>query len=188
MKKICVLLVFTFLLCPILNSQEILPRNKQLGLTGLPVIYLNSGLNARGFALYANGGWFISDKISLGARPFFGRVNFGGSPSQEINALGFNFYFRFYFGEGKVMPFFDVNAGVGRLWYTSDNPFFQEQIGEVNGAMFNFAFGPGIDIPIGNNYAIEIVVQYLRMRNISFPEETTIGNTLIPSIGVQRFF
>ena len=52
--------------------------------------------------------------------------------------------------------------------------------------MFNYAVGPGVDILLSGSVHLEIIVQYLRMQNIDFPERTTVGNTVIPTIGFQK--
>ena len=80
----------------------------------------------------------------------------------------------------------DANIGFGRLWYSYDEGWFASN--DVNGSMFNFAVGPGLDFRLKNGFYLELLVQYLYMRNISFPEQTSAGNSVIPSIGVIRHF
>ena len=184
MRSFCTLCSLVFLSFSLCHSQSEAP-SKQFGFTGLPVIYpsTNSGLGSsgvKGYALYLNFGKSISEDFSTGIRPFFGTVQSSpGELGQRISAAGLNWYGRGHLDMNKSKLFLDVNAGFGRLWYGT---------GEANGWMFNYAIGPGADFHLGKHFYLEVLVQYLRMRNISYPDETTIGNTIIPSIGIQRFF
>ena len=158
-----------------------------LGISGLPIIYFNSN-SVGGGALAVNAGVFLNSKMVLGIKPFFGTVSDGNEVNERIVSLGGNPYFRYYIGNGKVRGFGDVNAGFGKLWYTSKNESYAELLSAFNGAMFSFAVGPGLDIMLKGGFHLEILVQYLQMQNITHPRSTTIGNTLIPTIGVQKFF
>ncbi|MEM7102062.1 MAG: hypothetical protein AAF502_02950 [Bacteroidota bacterium] len=159
----------------------------QAGISGLPIIYLNSN-SLDGGALTANVGIFLNANLVAGVRPFFGTVSDGNEVNERIIALGANPYFRVYIGNGKVKGFGDINAGFGKLWYTSKNEAYAEFLSGFDGAMFNLAVGPGIDILLKGGYHIELLIQYLQMQNISHTRNSSLGNTLIPTIGVQKFF
>jgi len=191
MKNVNTILCCLFLLlsCNKLFAQET-SKNKQIGLTGLPIIYFYNGTpSIEGGALYGNYGWFLKDKTVLGIRPFAGIVDFGRQGAQKITSVGTNIYYRTYFNRSKTSFFIDVNTGLGYINYSTniENVSYQENLKELNGMMFNFAFGPGVDIEIKNGLKFEFLVQYLEMHNISSPNETSTGNTVIPSIGIQKF-
>lgn len=166
--------------------------SKQIGMTGLPIIYLNDGVgNNKGFngvALYGNFGGFIGDHNVVGLRPFYGLVDSGFGRVQRLHSLGSNVYYRRYLNRNRFSFFVDANAGFGYIWYTSKFSNLNESLNELNGIMFNYALGPGIDYEIVNGWNIELTIQYLQMKNIDHPEDTNVGKTLIPSIGFQKFF
>ena len=194
MKKLLIILTLGLLFNIPLSGQQDNGHKKQFGLTGLAIIYpnANSGLGVsgiRGYAFYLNAGKFISPRISIGLKPFFGSVDDGWDVfNQKINSLGLNAYSRYHIPIGKSYLFADLSTGFGRLWYNSKDDSYSQQLKDSNGTMFNYSLGLGSDIHISNGWHFEILVQYSRMRNISNPENTSIGKTIIPSIGVQRFF
>ena len=102
-----------------------------------------------------------------------------------MHSLGSNIYYRRYLNQDRLKFFGEINGGLGYLWYTS-NIF--ESVKEFNGLMFNYAFGLGADYEIKNGWNIELSLQYLQMKNISHPDDTNVGKTIIPSIGIQKFF
>lgn len=169
-------------------AQNDFPQN-QSGITGLPIIYPNNddgntvGLN--GYAIYLSIGKFKSEKTAIGLRPFVGQVDVS---FDRIFSIGLNGYYRRYFGNKNTRAFFDANAGFGGLFYSNISESVVRDPSDNNGVMFNFAFGPGVDISLQNGYFIEASIQYLRMRNISKPDGTTVGNTVIPSIGLFKYF
>ncbi len=193
MKIFSILFSLLFFFSTSINAQEqITPVSKQMGITGLPIIYLNNGAgNSGGFngiALYGNLGWFIQNNNVLGVRPFFGLVDSGFDKVQRLHSLGSNIYYRRYLNRNRWSFFVDANLGFGYLWYTSKFNDLNESLNELNGIMFNYAFGPGVDYEINNGWNIELIFQYLEMKNISHPDDTNVGKTIIPSIGIQKFF
>jgi len=189
MKTFSTILSFLFFFSFSINAQEqATPVSKQIGITGLPIFYLNSGAGdeggLNGVALYGSFGWFIKQQNIVGIRPFFGVVDAGFDRSQRMHSLGSNIYYRRYLNEDRLKVFGEFNLGLGYLWYTSE---FAD-LKEANGIMFNYAFGLGADYEIKNGWNIELSFQYLLMKNISHPEDTNVGKTIIPSIGIQRFF
>lgn len=176
-----------------INAQEATTTvSKQIGITGLPLLYLNGGTgNApglNGLALYGNAGWFIKKHNVIGLRPFFGIVDSGDEYNQRIHSAGSNVYYRRYLNQKRWSFFVDANAGFGYTWYSSRFPDYDDFLKGLNGIMFNCALGPGIDFEINDGLNIEFIIQYLYMRNISHPDNTTPGKTVIPSIGIQQFF
>ncbi|MEM9545217.1 MAG: hypothetical protein AAGA77_04555 [Bacteroidota bacterium] len=185
LKLIAVLLLISIITYGQDDSTSV---SKQIGITGLPIYYISGGLNGNGFngwALYGNYGWIFNQKNAIGLRPFWGSVNIGFFDDERLHSLGSNIYYRRYLSQDRWSFFVDANIGFGYIWYTSD---VINNISENNGVMFNYAFGPGLNYEIKNNWNIEFLIQYLQMRNISNPEGTTIGNTIIPSIGIQKLF
>ncbi len=193
MKTLSSILSFLFLFSISINAQDqSTPASKQIGLTGLPIFYLNNGAgNGGGFngiALYGSFGWIIKEQNIVGLRPFFGVVDTDFSKTQRMHSLGSNVYYRRYLNEDRLRVFGEFNIGLGYLWYTSNIPNLTKSISEFDGIMFNYAFGLGADYEIKNGWNIELSFQYLQMKNISHPEDTNVGKTIIPSIGIQRFF
>lgn len=188
--------IFFLILC--FFSTAAIAQNKtpsasnQIGITGLPIIYLNdvpdtnNGFN--GVALYGNLGRVFHDYNVVGLRPFFGVVDFGFDRIQRLHSLGSNVYYRRYLNRNRFSFFVDANIGFGYIWYTSRFPNINESLRELNGIMFNYAIGPGVDYEISNGWNIELTFQYLQMKNISHPDDTIVGKTFIPSIGIQKFF
>ncbi len=166
--------------------------SKQIGITGLPIIYLNDGVSningINGVALYGNIGWFFHKYNVVGLRPFFGILDPGFDKVERLHSLGSNVYYRRYLNRNRFSFFLDANVGFGYIWYTSKFPDFNESLRELNGIMFNYAFGLGGDYEISNGWNLELTFQYLQMKNIDHPEDTRVGKTLIPSIGIQKFF
>jgi len=166
------------------QESESTANRMQIGLTGLPIIYVNNGqVNPNGLALYSNVGWFIKEKHVLGLRPFLGmvRTNF-----ENAIALGGNVYYRYYFNNSDWRIFADANLGFGHIWHQQTAEVFFTQV--FDGTLFNFAYGFGVDWEIKNGWSLEILVQYLEMKNLTHPKTTFIGRAIIPSIGLQRFF
>ena len=189
--SILILMLFFFSISAIAQN-EAPPASKQIGITGLPIIYLNNGAgNNKGFngiALYGSVGWFIKDYNVVGLRPFLGVVDSGFDRVQRLHSLGTNVYYRRYLNRNRFSFFVDANVGFGYIWYSSKFPNFNESLNDLNGIMFNYAIGPGVDYEIKNRWNLELSLQYLQMKNIDHPEDTNVGKTIIPSIGIQKFF
>lgn len=191
MKFLPIIFSLLFLFSVSVNAQDqSASYSKQIGIAGLPIFYLNNanGNSFNGVALYGNIGWFIKDYNVIGARPFFGTVNLGFQDEQILNSLGSNFYYRRYFNKKRWSFFVDANIGFGYIWYSSEVPSIDVVLKDLNGAMFNYAIGPGVDYEVKNGWNIELTVQYLEMKNITHPEDTNVGKTIIPAIGLQKFF
>ncbi|MEM1323384.1 MAG: hypothetical protein AAGG75_24170 [Bacteroidota bacterium] len=192
MKTYLTFLCAFFLFSVSINAQDSAPASKQVGVTTLPIIYLNNGIGTDGgfggIAVYGNYGWIFKNYNVVGLRPFWGYVDSGSSRNQHLQSLGSNVYYRRYFNRNRLSFFVDANIGLGYIWYSSDSPSFEETLQELNGLMFNYAFGPGVDFEIKNGWNVELIIQYLQMQNIDHPEDTNVGKSLIPSIGVQKFF
>ena len=184
MKKLMLTSVLSTFILSFCMSQEEHP-SAQIGLTGLPIIYLNSSVSNElgtidGFAGYITLGKFVSDHIAIGFRPFIGKVNNFGS-------MGLNAYSRLYFGQKKSRAFVDANAGLGAVWYADEgeSPFFHFRDG--TNAMFNVAFGPGADFHLKNDFFLEVTAQYLWMKDLSAPAGFSVWKSVIPSIGVVKY-
>lgn len=159
----------------------------QVGFSGLPIFYMDDGFASglRGYAFYGNVGWYHSPSLVFGLRPFYGKVEFY---NETNTSAGMNVYIRKYLTKKRFKLFLDVNAGLGYIEYDEYVDPFSSFYPDYNGVLFNFALGPGVDIGFKNNWHLELLVQYLEMQNISYPDETTTGRTVIPTIGVQKFF
>jgi hypothetical protein len=147
----------------------------QLGLGGLPIIYPdNSG--ETGYAIRANLGYFPMNKLSVGLMPFAGQV-------EDMKSIGASVYLRYYIINKRFSLFVEGSGGFGNLKY-EDSP-------EYNGTMNTLNIGPGIHYTFKskhkNKLAIEFLIQYARLKNINYPENTATGNTLIPTLGIQYF-
>jgi len=147
----------------------------QLGFGGLPIIYPDNSA-AMGYSLRANIGYFPIDRLSIGITPFAGKV-------QDMQSIGANIYFRYYIINQRFALFADGGGGIGNLTY--------EFSPQYNGLMSSFNIGPGIHYLFKsrseNKLAIEFLLQYARLQNINYPENTVTGNTLIPTLGIQYF-
>jgi hypothetical protein len=193
MKQTSIFLFILFFFSISIHAQDqTKAATKQIGLTGVPIFYLNNGGgNSGGFngiALYGNLGRVFKKYNVVGLRPFFGVSDEGFDKEQRLHSIGSNIYYRRYLNKNRWSFFLEANAGFGYLWYTSKFPDFNESLRENNGVMFNFAFGPGVDFEIKNGWNLELTVQYLELKNISHPENTLVGETIIPTIGFQKFF
>lgn len=143
----------------------------QIGIGGLPIIYPGDA-NQFGYSIRGNIGYFPTDRLSVGLFPFRGKVN-------DIASFGGGLYFRYYLTNRTFSVFLETGIGFGSLQY-DNSP-------EYNGTLKTFNFGPGIHYIFKNKIAIEFLFQYANLRNISFPDDTNIGDTFIPTIGVQYF-
>jgi hypothetical protein len=147
----------------------------QLGLGGLPIIYPNNSLET-GYTLRGNIGYFLMDRLSVGLIPFAGKV-------QDMQSVGANIYFRYYIINKRFALFAEGGGGIGNLKY--------EFSPQYNGTMSSFNIGPGFHYLFKsksqNKLAIEFLLQYLRLQNVNYPENTTTGNTLIPTLGIQYY-
>lgn len=193
MKSAFIFLFILFFFSISIHAQDqTSAATKQIGITGLPIFYLNDGGGNsgqfNGIALYGNLGRVFKKYNVVGLRPFFGVVDDGFDRVERLHSLGTNIYYRRYLNKNRWSFFLEANAGFGYLWYTSKFPDFNESLKENNGIMFNYGFGPGVDFEVKNGWNIELTVQYLQMKNISHPENTLVGKTIIPAIGFQKFF
>ncbi len=147
----------------------------QLGVGGLPIIYPDNAAE-NGFSLRTNIGYFPSNKLSVGIMPFVGKV-------EDMNSIGASIYLRYYVINKRISLFVEGGGGFGNLKY-EDTP-------EYDGMMNSINIGPGFHYQFKRNsknkLAVEFLLQYARLRNITYPESTFIGNTLIPTIGIQYF-
>lgn len=185
MKNYFLPFVLTILISSFCFGQEDRP-SLQIGITGLPIFYLNGNSNVGspgvdGFATYFTIGQFVSKNIALGGRPFVGSVN-------GFTSLGGNAYGRYYFGSKKSRIFLDANIGFGKIWYAPNGEFQFFNRDALSGNLFNFAAGPGMDFHLKNGFYVEATVQYLQMENLSNNFGGFIGKTIIPSVGVVKYF
>lgn len=169
MNKI-LLLSITLLLC--LTTQAQTEKGTiQAGIGGLPIIYPNTDIEP-GYSLRINYGYFLANRLAIGIVPFAGKVN-------GINSLGASAYLRYYLMNSSVSIFLEAGGGFGNLKYDTSPQF--------NGTMSTINLGPGVHYIFKNNLAIEFLIQYANLRNITFPENTSVGNTVIPTLGIQYF-
>ena len=143
----------------------------QLGIGGMPIIYPDNS-EETGYSLRANFGYFPINKLVVGLMPFVGKVD-------QMKSVGANIYLRYYLTNNSFSVFIEASGGFGNLEY--------ENTPQHNGTMTAIILGPGIHYKFKNNLAIEFLLQYGRLQNISYPENTATGNTLIPTLGIQYF-
>jgi len=168
-------LIFIMLFVYLSSEAQSEKGNFQLGIGGLPIIYPdNSG--DTGFSLRANIGYFPINKLAVGLMPFAGQV-------EDMNSIGASIYLRYYIINKRFSLFVEGRGGFGNLKY-DDSPQF-------DGTMNSFNIGPGFHYLFKskskNKLAIEFLLQYARLKNINYPENTLTGNTFIPTIGIQYF-
>lgn len=144
----------------------------QAGIGGLPIVYFDNTAPT-GYSLKANVGFFPTNKLAIGFMPFIGKVD-------DMKSRGVSFYSRYYFQDKKLVIFLEGSAGLGRLSY-EDTP-------EFDGTMSTVSIGPGFGYRLNNRLMFEFIPQFARLRNESHPESTYVGNTFIPTIGLQFFF
>ena len=169
MKKIGLILIAILLYN---NSQAQCEKGTfQLGIGGMPILYPDDSEDP-GYSLRVNFGYFPINKLSVGVMPFIGKVD-------QMKSIGLNVYLRYYLLNKRFSLFAEASGGFGNLKY--------ENSPQYNGTMNAIILGPGIHYKIKNNLGIEFLLQYGRLRNISYKENTSIGNTLIPSLGIQFF-
>ena len=162
-------------------SQESVSKPKfQVGLSGLPIIHLD--FPQRGFALYGNMGYYLNKRIVAGARPFFGYLKSKRTGNIWIRSLGLNVYSRFYFSTGRLAFFGEVHSGIGNIWEKT-----AADVQPLARLLWNYAFGPGLDIQLTKEryWNLELLVQYLKMNDLSDPSEFSVGRAVIPTIGLQ---
>jgi hypothetical protein len=164
------ILAFFVLMCFTVKGQT-KKGSIQIGIGGLPIIYFDNSLPT-GFSLRSNVGYFPTDKLVVGVMPFLGKVD-------EISSIGAGLYSRYYCFNKKISIFIEGSLGFGRVEY--------EDSSRLNGAMSSLSFGPGISYDLGKKLKVELLLQYARLRNESYPERTNLGNTFIPTIGIQFF-
>lgn len=169
-------LIFIMLLAYFCSEAQSEKGTFQLGIGGLPIFYPdNSG--ETGFSLRANIGYFPINKLAVGLMPFAGKV-------EDMNSIGASIYLRYYIINKRFSLFAEGGGGFGNLKY-KDSP-------QYDGKMNSFNIGPGFHYLFKskskNKLAIEFLLQYARLQNINYPENTLTGNTLIPTIGIQYFF
>lgn len=169
MKKL-ILLTITLVFCFQAEAQ-IGKGSYQIGIGGLPIIYPNNEAET-GYSLRANFGYFLGDNLAIGILPFAGKVN-------DMSSFGASIYLRFYLMNKGVSLFIEGGGGFGNLKYD-----FSPQ---YNGTMNTLNLGPGIHYKFKNKLAVEFLLQYARLQNITFPENTSTGNTVIPTFGIQYF-
>lgn len=174
MKKIALIVIFT--LSYFGAEAQSTKGTFQLGLGGLPIVYPLNPLPA-GYTLRGNIGYFLSDRWSVGLTPFYGKVS-------SMESAGVNVYCRYYLiNKERWALFAEGGGGVGNLRY--------EFLPQLNGNMSSFNIGPGFhylfESKSKNQVAIEFLLQYGRLQNMTHPESTTTGHIMIPTLGVQYF-
>jgi hypothetical protein len=143
----------------------------QFGVGGMPIIYPNN-MAETGYSLRANFGFFPSRRLAIGILPFTGKV-------EDMQGLGANFYSRYYFVNRKFSFFLEGAVGLGTIQY--------ESTPQLNGLLNTINLGPGLSYRLSEVFKLELLLQFARLVNISFPEQTYTGDILIPSIGVQYY-
>lgn len=76
-----------------------------------------------------------------------------------------------------LKAFAESSLGYGRVNY-SDSP-------EYNGTMRSFSAGVGCQYQLKDRFSLELILPYANLHNVDFKEETMVGNTFIPTLGVQ---
>lgn len=169
MKQYVLTLIFLISSLCIFSQQS--KGTIQFGIGGLPILYPDHTLPT-GYSLKANAGYFVMDGLAVGVSPFSGKVD-------EISSLGASLYLRYYVNNSRASFFVEGGVGYGKLKYKL-NP-------QVNGTLNVLNIGPGVHFTIKGKLALEVLVQYANLKNISFPEWTIDGHTIIPTLGFQYF-
>ena len=164
-------LIFILIFVHLSSEAQSEKGNFQLGIGGLPIIYPDNSGNT-GFSLRVNFGYFPINRLTVGAMPFVGKVD-------QMKSIGANIYLRYYLMNKRFSLFVEASGGFGNLKY--------ENSSQYNGTMNSIILGPGIHYKFKNNLAIEFLLQYARLKNINYPENTLTGNTFIPTVGIQYF-
>ncbi|MEQ8927647.1 MAG: hypothetical protein RLO81_17655 [Fulvivirga sp.] len=171
--KLLATLLFALFLSNYLFAQSLQKGTFQVGASGFPVVYLDSSVPT-GYSAKFNCGIFIKNNLSIGFNPFVGKV-------EDITSFGSLLYLRYYFfNKKRTSVFIDGGIGLGNVRY-SESPQF-------DGYMNSIVLGPGLNYFLSEKLSLEFSLQYARLRNISFPEDTELGNTVLPAIGIQYYF
>lgn len=149
MKKIALIFIIILLY---FNSQAQSEKGVfQIGIGGLPIIYPNNSLET-GYSIRANFGYFPVNKLAVGVMPFAGKVGY-------MKSIGASIYLRYYVTNKRFSFFIEGGAGLGNLKY-DNSP-------EYDGTMSSYNIGPGIHYIFKNKLAIEFLLQYAKLRNIT---------------------
>ena len=173
MKNIgLIFIVLSVYFCSQAQSEK---GNFQLGIGGFPIVYPDN-IAETGFSLRANFGYSPINNLTVGLIPFAGKV-------EDMKSIGASIYLRYYILNKRFSLFVEGGGGFGNLQY-KDSP-------QYDGTMNSLNIGPGILYTFKskhkNKLAVEFLLQYARLQNINYPENTLTGNTLIPTIGIQYF-
>ncbi|MEM6805831.1 MAG: hypothetical protein AAF696_30820 [Bacteroidota bacterium] len=155
----------------------------QIGLNGIGIIY--PGIEANGFAIYGQVGKLVFPNLLCGIKPFFGQVRFNvnGPFSERNRSIGINAFVKLFFlRRSKSSLYFTHSFGVGGLSYRS--AFSREGTPYLDNTMVNFTLGLGSNVNLTERMHLEFNIEYLNMRNVRNPGNTTIGNTIIPTLGL----
>lgn len=177
-------LLKTLLLISILSvfTQNSRAQDKlQIGLNGIGIIY--PGVDANGFAFYGQVGKLVYPNLLCGFKPFFGQVQFKGAFPERNRSIGINAFVKLFFlKRSKSSLYFVHSFGVGGLSYR--NAFSRVGTPYLDNTMVNFTLGLGSNINLTERMHLEFNIEYLNMRNIRNSDNTTIGNTIIPTLGL----
>ncbi len=165
------ILIFLSFFLPFFCQSQTEKGAFHFGIGGLPIFYPDGSLET-GYSLRANIGYFPVDKLSIGIMPFLGQVG-------EIKSQGASLYLRYYLLSSRTSIFLEGAAGLGKVKY--DNSTY------LNGTMSSYNIGPGVHYMLNDKLAIELIVQYARLQNITNPENTYVSNTFIPTLGLQYY-
>lgn len=163
-------IITVLLILPNLGMGQFMKGDKYIGVSGLPVYWLNNGnIQSYGFIAKTYLGKFVTDKMSIGLQPYYAHLS-------GVNTFGINIFSRYNLFARKTMVFLEGGAGFGAVSYNESSGF--------EDGLFAITLGPGVGYFLSKSISVEFILQYQRW---TLFYESGAGWSFVPSIGAVYY-
>lgn len=189
MKKITLLSVL--LVLAVFNGFAQSQKNDiKLTISALPLFGSSNGFESgiNGFVIKPAVGYYITDKTSIDINFSYATLNDlkVGTVDSYYNSFAFIPTLRNNFiNKEKFRVFAEIGFGLGTIKYDADNSdFYTSSHEELSGGIAVLNIGLGANYFFNENFGLELIIPYLRARNITSRNSSNLYSGVGPTIGV----
>lgn len=145
-----------------------------------------------GFNFSPKVGYFIVDNLALGLNIdyFWHREKRGQADNKNtVVTFGAGPFIRYYYPTSKVLPFAELNAGIGTIRDTYESDVYDNV---TKSSVTSLGIGAGIAAPLSDKFTLDVLVGYssttIKEKNDNPDNERTVIGTVGIKLGLTFFF
>ncbi|NQU35670.1 MAG: outer membrane beta-barrel protein [Bacteroidetes bacterium] len=180
-----------FILCIVINSySQSLKNDLKITVAAIPLIDVNNQFKSgiKGIVFKPSIGYFINNRTSLELN--FSYVSYDklviDGIDSHYDSYGFIPVIRYAFiNKEKLRLFAELGFGYGTIKYNPDNQQYKPPVFEqLSGGISLFNLGVGLNYYFNPKFGVELIIPYIRSRNITSDYTDVLYNGIGPTIGL----